>query len=590
MPSPLRILHLTDLHFSSGGVPEVIDDKLGNRIIRERAGDDLAKRFLANLKVHLGKSAEDDWPKVVVVTGDLVNKGGKDANANGVGEFDRAAQFLTQVQQTLRIEPDRVLVVPGNHDVDWSPDLTLEERFRPFMNAMASFSTPKVTRDGPEPVWVDLSTIRQGIDVEVLLLVSPTFSGAPDEDRRSLLSHVKQRLAGERLQVKWDEIEEPRLLDIALIGSHQRNKILSRAPKDNLRIALLHHHVLPDDQIELSPFEAVLDSGRLLEVLVSRGFDLILSGHKHKRRLVQYRARNPDGDPDGVIDVYSGPSLFHSHPGGATMINIYGDDHPYYLELVQLESHQQLTPAYTKRLVRDKRILPHVLTECAHISTVDQERYVIPLVQSLAHGIARMKAGPTATADLFRSILEKQIATELLEFGRGHLELRPPKLFQRWTDLIAIAGAAGGGLRLVSQNDLAYWEKAKDPLSTTARYEKPISTFKGRKERRILIPRSSLLDPDVKRRWDVVVKRMLGYDLRICIIDPDKVVKDSVRDFGIIGNLAVSQFDTLEGVARSLREWFDAEAIATFSQHWENLAEGTYWDSDGGRSLADATD
>ncbi|HLK93180.1 MAG TPA: metallophosphoesterase [Polyangia bacterium] len=588
MNNPLRLLHLTDLHFTPSGLPEIVDDKLGNPAMRAKAADDLGNRFIENLKHFLARFPEDDWPKVVVVSGDLVNKGGKAERVQGRGEFERATDFLHRVREALRIEPDRILVVPGNHDVDWSANLSTQERFQAFMDAMRDFTTPKITSDGPEPVLVDLSTIRKGIDVEVLLLVSPTFSGAPDEERKALRDGLNRRLQGEHVPVKVDDLIELRPLDVALIGQRQREKILQRPYKKNIRIAVLHHHVLPDDQLELSPFEAVLDSGRLLEALVSRGFDLIVTGHKHKRRLVQYRARNAETDPDGVIDIYSGPSLFHSQPGGATLISVYGEEHPYYVELEQLESGQQLRACFAKRLVRDRRILPSVVTECARISTDDQKEHVVPVVQSLAEGLARMRGRPKAAA-LFAQILENQIEADLRDFGNGHLKFRPPNLYERWHEMIALAADSSSGLQLVSNNDLNFWVEAEDHYSAAARYEEPIRSFRGPKERLILIPWDELGKDDVREKWQRVVKRMTDDGIEVRLADPERIVKRSVLDFGIVGDLAVSRFDTLKGVARGLVELFDEESLDTYRRHWKNLDDGVYWDSSRDRSFLDAT-
>jgi 3',5'-cyclic AMP phosphodiesterase CpdA len=111
--SSLRILHISDLHFTS--LPRKEEVYGGRTIPRDVLTEDVSKKFIRNFKDDFLKHySEDQRPKIVIISGDLVEQGGHDT-----GEFDRARDFLSELAFTLGIEKKRIFVVPGNHDVNW---------------------------------------------------------------------------------------------------------------------------------------------------------------------------------------------------------------------------------------------------------------------------------------------------------------------------------------------------------------------------------------------------------------------------------------------------------------------------------------
>jgi 3',5'-cyclic AMP phosphodiesterase CpdA len=78
---PLRLLHVSDLHFGKPCIPSVIDA----------------------MEEHYRASR----PDVVVISGDVSQR-------SLSGEFQRAAAFIRDVRRTTPL-----LIVPGNHDVSW---------------------------------------------------------------------------------------------------------------------------------------------------------------------------------------------------------------------------------------------------------------------------------------------------------------------------------------------------------------------------------------------------------------------------------------------------------------------------------------
>lgn len=102
-PSSITLLHLSDLRFG--------DDAAGGDSARE--ADRPADPYGQDLDLDLTRLAEEQAlrPDLVVVTGDLTEHGMP-------AEFARADRFLRGLTATLGLARDRLVVVPGDHDVN----------------------------------------------------------------------------------------------------------------------------------------------------------------------------------------------------------------------------------------------------------------------------------------------------------------------------------------------------------------------------------------------------------------------------------------------------------------------------------------
>lgn len=112
---PIRILHLSDLHFTSDTVPET---KL------QWLDDDIRKGKW--LRSDSGRGELD----YVVISGDMTDQG------SGPG-FRRASEFVSLLVDRFGLSAERFVLVPGNHDVqdldaayDWRLNVTEEEEKR----------------------------------------------------------------------------------------------------------------------------------------------------------------------------------------------------------------------------------------------------------------------------------------------------------------------------------------------------------------------------------------------------------------------------------------------------------------------------
>jgi 3',5'-cyclic AMP phosphodiesterase CpdA len=578
---PLRILHISDLHFTSASAPSVqLNEKVKINGLSKNLKDSPEKAFLKDLENRFQQEnePEDKWPKAVIVTGDIVDKGGTDKGQNGHGEFDKAVKFLNDLAVVLKISKDRIFVLPGNHDVDWSPGLSQLERFRSYITAMEEFSSPSITNDRLTPFYGDLSNIRESVSLEIMLFVSPTFSGVSDPTNEAFIARIKDILRdveeGVRSRIEEGLKASHGLLDIAALGSHQRNKLrlpINQDPDQKIRIAALHHHLLPDPQIEVAQFESVIDAGKVLENLIDHQYDLVLSGHKHNRRLVQYKYG------DKVLDVFTAPSLFKGNQPGFTIIDIFGPSNPFYAVLNHYQT-SGCTLISSSPLVRRGRVLPEVSQRSANIPPLEQRTFLVPILQSLeaTSGWSQENHFPK---DLF-DVVWKQALRDIDRIGKQRLVFRPPFLWQQWEKLIDLVNQRGEGFRGVSEDDLEYWKISAIPNTEPFKYISALKKIKGKKIRIMVMGNHVFRFEEPAKEAIDAIHRMIDDEFRVVVVPKDRVAPEVSTDFGIMGTLARSSFDGDKDFSRSLEESFSKEDLDKANHDWDILWDNRAWDSE----------
>ncbi|NEA32644.1 metallophosphoesterase [Streptomyces sp. SID13031] len=237
------ILHLSDLHF----------------------GDDYAFPLLARdvptLQQTLDEAIADGLEQMgvgqvglVVISGDITTQG---------KGFQEAKAFVTALLDKLRLTPEQLVVVPGNHDIELDStkatrNYAAEQPFRDFLQLIHNNADLELNR----LAWF---SAEDGRDIFVLALNSVR----PRAKSTMEYGYVGRDLYGpllERAKQLRDEVRKPG----------------GPAP---ISLAVLHHHVLPtplvEDPDELRPVSLTLDAGQLIEDLQRAGFDAILHGHQH---------------------------------------------------------------------------------------------------------------------------------------------------------------------------------------------------------------------------------------------------------------------------------------------------------------------
>ncbi len=249
---PVTILHVSDIQFGHnhrfGQLANQDSPNVPFDTVFQRLADDLAER------------AKEGWhPQVIVVSGDLAEWGLPQ-------EFSDALNFLVSLSRITGLDHKRVVVVPGNHDINRS----LSEGY--FANCRGDDVLPQ------EPYWPKWKHFRHLME---------QFYGSTDESRFdeprpwSLfeMEELKFVVAGFNSTIRESHREEDHY---GWIGEDQirwfGDRLAGYQEKGWFRLGVVHHNVVRgavDDEENLRDAEMFKQrTGPLL--------NMILHGHTHK--------------------------------------------------------------------------------------------------------------------------------------------------------------------------------------------------------------------------------------------------------------------------------------------------------------------
>lgn len=245
--SPLRILHLSDIHF---GLHYFTDDLSISKDSVPAADKPTLFSTLSNSGIQF------DLP---VISGDLTQIGGTD-------EFAQAATFIKQLLGIASVDknavmpgPLPVVVVPGNHDINWSlAQANKNDRSIGWMFFRGFADSIGVERQGdlPEQMWY-LRDLRPRFPVIMLGINSAVIENK--DDHRGYIGDSQLRAA--------------------------MQEVNSRDPgRECVRVAIFHHHLESVASIEQDfgkPDEVLRDSAVTIEQLHRNRFSLVMHGHRH---------------------------------------------------------------------------------------------------------------------------------------------------------------------------------------------------------------------------------------------------------------------------------------------------------------------
>lgn len=203
----------------------------------------------------LGGDLDNQRPDHVAVTGDLVN-------ISLPAEFANAADWLQGLGR-----PERVTVVPGNHDayvaVPWAQSWALWSDYMASETAEGDAVPPAATTDFP------FVRRRGPVAIVGLSTAVPTAPG----------------LASGKLG-------EHQLADFA-------DALRTLAREDLFRVVLLHHPPIPGTT---SRRKGLIDAAAFRETIAATGAELILFGHNHRFASGEIAGRG------GTVPVFGVPS------------------------------------------------------------------------------------------------------------------------------------------------------------------------------------------------------------------------------------------------------------------------------------------
>ena len=280
---PVRVLHLSDLHFSAKTAWDS-DTVLG------RLATDVARLRAEVGELHL-----------VVVTGDIANFGTAD-------EYAQATAWLTKhLAPSAGVTPAQIRVVPGNHDVHRG---SITRTAKALTNDLLSDPDPQqaIAEVLSDPNERAPLLARQAAYLTFAHTFHPGLT-APWWSERPEIQGLTVHLAG--FNSAWlssDDNDLGRLL----VSRWQCHQLLAEAAEADLSIALLHH-----------PWSYLQEQDQgVVEEEIRRRCGVILNGHLHQQKA--RLASDPDRD---VLQLAAGASY-----AGSKWANAY--------QLLELDPHQ----------------------------------------------------------------------------------------------------------------------------------------------------------------------------------------------------------------------------------------------------------
>lgn len=278
----LTFLHLTDCHLAASATVHTIDRKT------KAPGVDQPRRSRV-LQDALHKLAEDFEQRSMTIDGVLFS-GDATLKGDPNGQLELRKMLLAELS-CIGITPANIIATPGNHDIVAGTEPNSPQRYGLFQKAWLQ----------PDPVVVPfLEGIHDinGLDTPSHVLRDPQGNWAVFPINTANWSQLRvsddddAEIADLRALIKADGNAEristlDRLCtyDIARVSDDQLEalrKMVKEVGDVRLRIAVLHHHLLPvDGREEFKSFESITNLGLLRQVLRDLGFHVVVHGHKH---------------------------------------------------------------------------------------------------------------------------------------------------------------------------------------------------------------------------------------------------------------------------------------------------------------------
>lgn len=308
-----RILHLSDLHLAP-----IADDEIPGDYKSELVPLAERQRRVESLKRTLREFGEAQPGELdaVVVSGDVTI-------AAAESGYRMLESVLGELGPALPGDPARVLVVPGNHDVQWRTPPSSREHYELFLQYVrdaCGYRTPQLegidisaadgrVRSSP----VDPVVIGPGYGFLLLALNSSNYCGVVEPTQITDAEWETALAAlGDRGEIAEKDLRKLRVMDVARISPAQltaARRELTRARKtieatggDAARvptIAILHHHLLPVSvREEFKPYESISNLGEVRAFLRDNHVDMVLHGHKHESAVYWDHIPRPDVIPD----------------------------------------------------------------------------------------------------------------------------------------------------------------------------------------------------------------------------------------------------------------------------------------------------
>lgn len=296
------LLHLSDLHLGNTADEDLVGD-YKVEAIREEDRNKRTTLLRSTLHALAGRLREDgDRLDALLVTGDVTTQGRTEG-------FDVLSELLEALGD--RLPPaDRVVVVPGNHDVAWHTSSGSADRYQAFVDGVraAGYVTPLldgVDYDADQPL-AGAQPLLVGDDFVVIAVNSADASGLLEPLPPAVHAELDRLVRAGDVTADFESaLRRIRTYDMSRISARQMAALshrLEAVDPSKVRIAALHHQLLPvSEEEEAKAFESMINLGAFLAFLGSADVDLVAHGHKHVEAVLPLALTGSDGRPRQAI-------------------------------------------------------------------------------------------------------------------------------------------------------------------------------------------------------------------------------------------------------------------------------------------------
>ena len=190
-------------------------------------------------------------------------------------EIDIVSNLITSISDALEVDNNKVIFVPGNHDVNWeilklhdTTGIYWDNRYLPFHDARFRFSGILGCSD---------------TDIGGNVFENPFFSAWSHDD----LLIVGYNSANHD---DPEHAEHYGLIDPSHIQELREYLDSIEIPDDKICVFLVHHHPVSysDPTPTIPDFSGMVNADELVSLLLSHSFDFLIHGHKHWPRFETY--------------------------------------------------------------------------------------------------------------------------------------------------------------------------------------------------------------------------------------------------------------------------------------------------------------
>lgn len=276
----IKIHHLTDIHIG----------KLHYHPSREVA-------VAPPLNNHYSLDKYEKWlvgldtealPDFLIISGDLTSYALEE-------EIESARNKLLIIAEILKRKPRQwdngdnghILLVPGNHDLDWTREYHAE-KVRRFSDMASSLYHDGIRSpccsNGRKTEWLDFG---EQANLCIALLDTTVIGGTNDPQLKTLhqnLQHLTQHVTTAATSIDLKAIEREMRKDPGYIDDEALIRLANnaqQAPESRIKIAVMHHNLTSVDSEDIDKFDTIINSGKIKSILIRNNFDVVLHGHRH---------------------------------------------------------------------------------------------------------------------------------------------------------------------------------------------------------------------------------------------------------------------------------------------------------------------